>query len=854
MTKYATNHPIGSMDPKDLFDNAQNLDYALNDITKAIWTDRFGRSRKSYWGMEQAFSAQLLNQQDRFNTFIQSSGYKVIGEYTDGPLTVTDYNQLIRYQSELYKLTAATPLDFTTTGNDATSWANDSAHFVSVGDAALRQELAAPGGAGLVGGVAKPVTWSGFAGGADPTGVNASDAAFIAAGASGETCYVPGPATYQLNTPITTGTWIISDGVTFTGTGGIQAQAIKLSPLINDYGLGKGGRWVSDANPAKIHRFKDRLFLGGSANNSGGISNQGSNTTSWLDDPTQTGLVVGHASLEQNATLACATESGLGGAVFASRASDYGLPTGGTMGLASLVLNDKDTTVIGGRPGGLAHYSVAILSEKANSNSGYSLTGTESNIWNQKLDASGIDPYNFFPSNLIKNMWLSNGFPENEHTRQNYDATCAVGILNNSIDATKGKYKVGIAFKQTSLAGTDGVTGRGIAMSLARGHSFQWYFGAGSQGPYINSSVDSSANEIQALVFTNFGTQLLNRANNKIHFLAGSIPVANNYPKVIPSVSGSAVRYAVEGDDADIDLQLVPKGAGVVKLGTSIVPNVDNARDFGSPELRGRTAYFGTGPINTSDLTHKPIREQIPENVLDAWAAVDWRTRFKFDDAIAEKGEDGARWHFGLIAQHVEEVFAAHGIDGFSMGLLCFDEWDDIYEQELQNEGETVVKTRMVEKQVVVTKTRTIKKQVMVAASREVLVDAEMEGGTKIKKVVTEEYLEPQTTKVYVFNEDGSPRIDESGKQVFVLEPVTEDVEEKYKDVETIMVEEEFNDPVPPVYKPVLITPAGNRYGIRYEEALSLEAALQRRNYERLLVKYAGLVSRIEALEGISHA
>ncbi|MFG0645932.1 head-binding protein, partial [Leclercia adecarboxylata] len=167
--------------------------------------------------------------------------------------------------------------------------------------------------------------------------------------------------------------------------------------------------------------------------------------------------------------------------------------------------------------------------------------------------------------------------------------------------------------------------------------------------------------------------------------------------------------------------------------------------------------------------------------------------------------------------------------------------------QELQNEGETVVKTRMVEKQVVVTKTRTVKKQVMVAASREVLVDAEMEDGTKIKKVVTKEYLEPQTTKVYVFNEDGSPRIDESGKQVFVLEPVTEDVEEKYKDVETIMVEEEFNDPVPPVYKPALITPAGNRYGIRYEEALSLEAALQRRNYERLL-------TRLDVLEGASNA
>lgn len=129
------------MDPKDLFDNAQNLDYALNDITKAVWADRFGRSRKSLWGMELDFAAQLLSQEQRFNTFIQNSGYDVIGEYTAGPLTISEYNQLIRYNNELWKLKATTEVPFTTTGNDAASWANDSAHFVSVGDAALRQEL-----------------------------------------------------------------------------------------------------------------------------------------------------------------------------------------------------------------------------------------------------------------------------------------------------------------------------------------------------------------------------------------------------------------------------------------------------------------------------------------------------------------------------------------------------------------------------------------------------------------------------------------------------------------------------------------------------------------------------------------
>lgn len=41
---------------------------------------------------------------------------------------------------------------------------------------------------------------------------------------------------------------------------------------------------------------------------------------------------------------------------------------------------------------------------------------------------------------------------------------------------------------------------------------------------------------------------------------------------------------------------------------------------------------------------------------------------------------DGARWHFGVMAQQVRDVFLAHGIDGTRFGLLCYDEWDDIFE------------------------------------------------------------------------------------------------------------------------------------------------------------------------------
>lgn len=151
MTKYATMNPLGSTSPYDLFDNAQNFDFAANSVAAAIWQDRLGRNRKTLWGMEQDSVAQLLTQEQRFNAFIQTLGYDVIGEYTSGPLTIHEYSELIRYENEFWKLNASTNIPFTTTGNDAVSWAVDSVHFVSVGDAALRSELASPAGAGLVG-------------------------------------------------------------------------------------------------------------------------------------------------------------------------------------------------------------------------------------------------------------------------------------------------------------------------------------------------------------------------------------------------------------------------------------------------------------------------------------------------------------------------------------------------------------------------------------------------------------------------------------------------------------------------------------------------------------------------------
>ncbi|EPO5657706.1 hypothetical protein ACUB9E_005040, partial [Klebsiella oxytoca] len=138
----ADNEKLGSTSPLVLLKNAINLDKLVNDRESESLPDRFDVLRRTWFGMEKAHDRQMQSQENRFDTFIASSGYEVIGDYTAGPLTLTEYNQLIRYNNELYKLTAATDIPYTTAGTTDETWnATDSLHFVSVGDAALRQNL-----------------------------------------------------------------------------------------------------------------------------------------------------------------------------------------------------------------------------------------------------------------------------------------------------------------------------------------------------------------------------------------------------------------------------------------------------------------------------------------------------------------------------------------------------------------------------------------------------------------------------------------------------------------------------------------------------------------------------------------
>jgi hypothetical protein len=106
----------------------------------------------------------------------------------------------------------------------------------------------------------------------------------------------------------------------------------------------------------------------------------------------------------------------------------------------------------------------------------------------------------------------------------------------------------------------------------------------------------------------------------------------------------------------------------------STLPGSDNVYNIGAAAARFVEIFAVNATINTSDEREKQDIAPIPDEWLDAWGDVQW-VQYRWKGSAESKG-DAARWHSGLIAQRVRDVFTARGIDPFAIALLCYDEWD----------------------------------------------------------------------------------------------------------------------------------------------------------------------------------
>lgn len=250
-------------------------------------------------------------------------------------------------------------------------------------------------------------------------------------------------------------------------------------------------------------------------------------------------------------------------------------------------------------------------------------------------------------------------------------------------------------------------------------------------------------------------------------------------------------------------------GGDTVHLGT-LKPSTDNTVNLGAGGNRWGTIYAGSGAINTSDESEKDLIQAIEAAAMRAAEKINF-FQFKFKDAIAAKG-DGARWHFGGIAQQVKAAFESEGLDPFAFGVLCYDEWEAEYKDVVAEDGEF---SRQIERQ------KTIKQQL---ERKEIqIID-----GVATLVTITEEFDMLQFLDLTVF--------DESGGVVMVIDqPAQKEVRDEngeiiaqskaatYKPL-TLKVPE--METLTERYNKVKVREAGSRYGVRYDELLCLKMAV----------------------------
>ncbi len=104
---------------------------------------------------------------------------------------------------------------------------------------------------------------------------------------------------------------------------------------------------------------------------------------------------------------------------------------------------------------------------------------------------------------------------------------------------------------------------------------------------------------------------------------------------------------------------------------------VDNLMDLGNSGSRFDDIYATNGTINTSDRNEKQDIQALTEaEQRVATACKGLIRRFRWQDAVEKKGDD-ARYHFGVIAQDLQDAFEAEGLDAGDYGMFISSTWTD---------------------------------------------------------------------------------------------------------------------------------------------------------------------------------
>lgn len=645
------------------------------------------------------------NVRELWNRTLADAGLTLVaGSFEEGGTLTSSSQALLCYAyDQAYTWAGSFPKTVPVNSTPDSTGGISAGAWVSVSGITLRKELTSQGGAGIINGIARPVTWKGFAGGADPTGVNNSDAAFAAADTYDGDVFVP-VGTYLISNTHR-GNYSVDSDAKFTGGGVVL--------------LKRRAMWATVDAPVNPTRHT-RLFVGDTAYDYSGAKNATADLSSWLG---KTDYLAPNGTpqpnlgwIEKNARFSSYASTGAIG--LAGAAHNYEMPTGGAaIGVVGVGVNDNE--------------------------SGYT-----NNVWALYLDAKR------YP-NAMGTTWcaemamVNHGSYVDAHSSDNRGKTTCVSLVAGAdptingttedctqalaISSNGAKWGVGIIYPIGSLRQ---FTETGLtdpyqkAMVLRNTHRIGWEDGAGNSLSYVQSRVSSYAARM-GMVFRDRAFDIEGNGLRalRLTYSAGDIGTIR-----LRTASEADPRIRIGAESiGNCSIALEASGSGTVTVNKPFTPATTNVFTCGTASLSWSGGFTQSAFIVTSDEHAKMEHVNITDTMLDAWSEVDF-VQFQYVDRVEAKGVDGARWHFGVIAQRAKEAFERHGLDAHRFGFLCYDEWED------------------------------------------------------------------EWSRVQIGDSDE--------------------------------------------YENVLVNPAGSRYGIRYEEVLVLEAALQRRNYSRLLERVTALESK----------
>lgn len=293
-------------------------------------------------------------------------------------------------------------------------------------------------------------------------------------------------------------------------------------------------------------------------------------------------LITSSFNLTQKTLFPVLSQAGQLGVVGATRTSDNTTDPGAELGIGLMGFVSNDA-IGGNQQQGFAGYFEAQQKVGA----GFT-AGVEIDAVNQSGVVSQINPYSLLTAPTFNiGLWVAAGGARSGVV----NSSAAMAVLGNGAIFDKG-----LVFMAGSIASNE-------AIAMASGHALQWWGGAGATS-FINSVATSS----------NFGITI---TDTVIAFCvgepggsetsSGSLLVENvanavNFVDVAGGITGSAVRIKADGSDANINLQLLPKGSGYLDLGG---PALTLGASGGSGTLPAAPVGFLTVQFNGDGGTYK---------------------------------------------------------------------------------------------------------------------------------------------------------------------------------------------------------------------------------------------------------